>query len=399
MKKVTPNSEIFTRGVAGIVTREELLGRLKKGKSLRIKHGIDATAGELHIGHAASLWKLRALQEAGHKAVILFGDTTTAIGDPTGRSRARPVLSAEKINSNVRSIEKQVRAILLTDSSVYEAHKSSKWYASMSTPEFLRLLSMVTHARVIERDMFRERIRSGAEIFLHEMVYPVLQGYDSVKLRADMTIIGHDQLFNEHLGRFLQEKFGQDPQVIVALALLPGLDGSEKMSKSLGNYLGLMDSPQDKFGKAMRLQDALIMPYLEHYTDVALSEIRALEKNLKGGRNFMDAKLFLAEALVRRYHGEAEARREREKFLSFFSRKETPADIPAVKLPPGKSLTLYHLLTRLKLAGSATEARRLILGGAVEINGSAVKDPKRLFDLSGSGAVVRVGKRRIVRIK
>lgn len=399
MKKVTADSEIFTRGVADIVTREELLGRLKRGKPLRVKHGIDATAGELHIGHAASLWKLRALQEDGHKAVILFGDTTTAIGDPTGRSKARPVLSAEKINANVRSIEKQVRAILLTDPSVYEAHKSSKWYARMPTPEFLCLLSMVTHARVIERDMFRERIKTGAEIFLNEMVYPVLQGYDSVKLRADMTIIGHDQLFNEHLGRFLQEKFGQAPQVIVALSLLPGLDGGEKMSKSLGNHLGLLDSPQDKFGKAMRLRDSLIILYLEHYTDISLPVIRALEKNLKGGRNFMDAKLFLASALVKRYHGETVARREREKFLSFFSRKETPADIPIVKLPPGAALALQHLLTRLKLAGSATEARRLILGGAVEINGSLVKDPKLLFDLGGSGAVVRVGKRKMVRIK
>lgn len=397
MKKIVLGSEIFTRGVADIVTREELLARIKKGKPLRVKHGIDATAGELHIGHAASLWKLRALQEAGHKAVILFGDVTTAIGDPTGRSKARPVLPAETINSNIRSIERQIRAILLTDPKVLETHKSSEWYAKMPAPEFLRLLSLVTHARLVEREMFRERIKAGTEIFAHELVYPILQGYDSVKLRADMTVIGHDQLFNEHMGRFLQEKFVQDPQIIMALSILPGLDGGEKMSKSTGNYIGLLDSSGDKFGKAMRLRDALIITYLEHYTDVPLPEIRVLEKGLAGGKNPMEAKLFFAEALVKRYHGAKQAKKEKDKFLAVFSKREMPEDIPVAKITPG-SYFLPDLLLRLKFARSKSEARRLIVQGAVEVGGSVIRELKKPLEIR-AGELMRVGKRRMVKIR
>lgn len=397
MRKITLNSEIFQRGVAGIVTREELSARLASGKKLRIKHGIDATAAELHLGHAANLWKIRAFQEAGHKAVILFGDVTTQIGDPTGKTKARPVLSLSQIKKNTRLIKKQVESILLTDKEVYEARASSEWYQHMPAPEFIRLLSLVTHARLIERDMFRERIKRGAEIFMHELIYPILQGYDSVRLKSDCTIIGQDQLFNEHLGRFLQEKLGRHPQSIIALTILPGLDGGEKMSKSLGNYIGLLDSPQDKFGKAMRLRDALIISYLEHYTDVPLAEIRAFGNDLKGGKNPMEAKLFFAEALVKRYHGAKEAKKEKEKFLTLFSKREMPEDIPVLKIRPG-SYFLPDLLVRLKFARSKSEARRLVLEGAVEIDEGVVRNPKQLFDVSGSGIIIRVGKRRIARI-
>lgn len=396
MRNLTLDSEIFRRGVADIVTREELSSRLRAGEKLRIKHGIDATAGELHLGHAASLWKIRALQEAGHKAVILFGDITTRIGDPTGKAKARPVLSPDEIKKNIRSIKKQVESILLAGQDVYETHLSSEWYARMRAPEFIQLLSLVTYARLVERDMFRERIRSRAEIFMHELIYPILQGFDSVKLKSDCTVIGQDQLFNEHMGRFFQEKFGQPPQSIIALSILPGLDGGEKMSKSLGNYIGLLDSPQDKFGKAMRLGDAFIIPYLKHYTAVPLVQIRSKEADLARGKNPMEAKLFFAEELVKRYHGAKMARKERERFLAVFSRKEMPQDIPVVKIPHGPYL-LLDLLSRLKLARSKSEARRLCREGAVEVDGRVVKDPKRPFNVAGRGITIRVGKRRIVR--
>lgn len=397
MAKLNFRDEIFSRGVADIVTREEFARRLDSGKRLRIKHGIDATAPELHIGHAASLWKIRALQERGHKAVILFGDVTTAIGDPTGRSRARPVLSHATIRSNIRAIEKQVRRILLTGPKVYEARRSSEWYTKMSTPDFLRLLSLVTHARLIERDMFRERLKAEAKIFMHELIYPILQGYDSVKLRADITIIGHDQLFNEHMGRFLQEKFGQSPQTIVALSILSGLDGGDKMSKSLGNYIGLLDPPQDKFGKTMRIRDQLIIPYLENYTDISFPRIRQLEKELDAGGNPMKAKLFLAEELVRMYHGRAAAEKEKERFLSIFSRGEVPKDAPSVKIIHAPRL-IIDLLVELGLTSSKSEARRLVIGGAVEIDGTTVRSPKDVLKVVG-GELVRVGKRKILRIK
>lgn len=396
MKKPLINSDLFQRGVETIITAAELSSLFVAGRSLRIKHGIDATSPDLHIGHATVLWKLRALQEAGHKAVILLGDTTTQIGDPTGKSKTRPVLSPSAIQKNIRSIEKQIRDILLTDKKVFELRKNSEWYGRMKTPEFLRLLSLVTHARLVERDMFQERVRKHSEIFMHELLYPVLQGYDSVMLRSDFTIIGSDQLFNEHMGRFLQEKFGQRPQVIVALKLLPGLDGREKMSKSLGNHIGLLDSPKDKFGKTMSIPDSLIVPYFEAYTDVLLDEVRHIASSLDRGENPMQAKLVLAEAVVRRYHGNVVARRAREEFLSLFSRREKSA-ISAVRLPHG-TYDLAGFLVRSGAVASKSEARRLIRGRAVEIDGVIVADLHEKVRIS-RGTTFRVGKKKFFRIQ
>lgn len=394
--KIPLNPEIFTRGVQEIITAGELENLLSSERPLRIKHGIDATAADLHIGHATNLWKLRKLQEAGHKAVILLGDVTTEIGDPTGRSKTRPILNRIEIQKNIRAIEKVVKKILLTAPRLLEIRKSSEWYGKMKTRDILSLLSMVTHARLIERDMFERRIRAGDEIFMHELIYPILQGYDSVALRADLTIIGSDQIFNEHMGRFLQEKFGQRPQVIVALKLIPGIDGGEKMSKSLGNYIGLSDTPADKFGKAMRILDSLIIPYLEIYTDISQGEIDQWIKKLKEGTNPRDAKLFLAESLVARYHSTRAAGAERERFLKIFSRKEF-TDIPVVTLTH-KTYNPLDLLLDLKFAASRSEARRLISQGAVEVDGRTVKDLHDKVDV-GENTLVQVGKRKFARIK
>ncbi len=396
MKRLTLQSEIFTRGVEDIITEDELKNLLKSGKPLRVKHGIDATAPDLHIGHAANLWKIRALQEAGHKAVILLGDVTTQIGDPTGRNRTRPVLTKQKIAGNIVSIEKQIKKILLTAPARFELRKSSEWYKKLSVSGFIKILSLVTHARLIERDMFRQRIKRGEEIYEHEMIYPVLQGYDSVMLKSDLTVIGSDQLFNEHMGRALQEKFGQNPQVIITLKLLPGLDGGGKMSKSSGNYIGLNDSPSDKFGKAMRLRDSLLISYLEVYTDVPLSIVREIEKELRAGKNPMAAKLFFAEALVRCYHGKELAQKEKEYFLKVFSKKEF-TQVPSVSLVHG-NYQAVDLLLRLGMVTSKSEARRLIAQRAVEINEKKVLQPGeeiRIF----KGTVIRVGKRRFVRVR
>lgn len=397
MEKLTAQSEIFTRAVADIVTREELRKILRSKKQLRIKHGIDATSPDLHLGHAANLWKIRALQEEGHKAVVLLGDVTAQIGDPTGRTKARPVLSEKEIRKNAVSLEKQTGKILLRDPALLEVRRSSEWYDKLGVAGFLKLLSMATNARLLERDMFQKRMKAGEEIREHEVVYPILQGYDSVALESDLTVIGSDQLFNEHMGRHYQEKFGQRPQVIVALKILPGLDGREKMSKSLGNHIALNDSPRDKFGKAMRLPDPLLMSYLEAYTDVSLRDIREVEAGLKTGKNPMEAKLFWAGALVRRYHGAAAAKRERESFLRVFSQRELPENVQKMRVQHG-SYDPAKLLAAVGLATSKSEARRLIRQGAVKVGGIVHTDPGRAVSVK-EGTLIQVGRRKIFRVR
>lgn len=394
MKIISLNSEVFTRGVEDIVTKEGLTSILKSGKQLRVKHGIDAT-GRLHIGHAANLWKLRELQEAGHKAVVLVGDVTTQIGDPTGKEKTRAVLTAKEIQENIVHIKSGLKKILLQDLNVFELRKSSEWYEKMKATEFIEILSNVTHGRLIERDMFQQRIAKNREVFMHELVYPILQGYDSVMLRSDLTIVGSDQLFNEHMGRLLQERFGQNPQVIVACKILPGIGGGEKMSKSLGNCIGLEDSPRDKFGKAMRVLDDLVVPYLLAYTDVPEKEVEKIKNELDRGKNPMGAKLFLAESLVWRYHGAKVAKAERDFFLSVFSKKKID-EAPEFFLEKG-SYTVFDLLLRLGFISSKAEARRLIRQGAVEIDRKIILNSQEKIVIK-KGALVRVGKRRLVRI-
>ncbi len=395
MKKLAVTSEIFTRGVEDIISVEELEGLLGKDKQIRVKHGIDATAPLLHIGHAVSLWKLRALQEAGHKAVILLGDVTTQVGDPTGKHKTRPVLSKKEIDGNIKVLKKQVESILLTTPRVYEFHKSSEWYSKITVPEFLKIMATMTHARLIERDMFRARVENNLEIYMHELIYPLLQGYDSVMLRSDLTVIGSDQLFNEHVGRMLQEKSGQSPQVIVSIKILPGLDGREKMSKSEGNFIALTDTPRDKFGKAMRVLDSLIIPYLEGYTDTPQEEIQKLHSHIKAGENPMQTKLIFAEQLVQRYHGQKIAKAERARFLNIFSKKDI-TDVPERHLPEGE-YDVITLLVSLELVPSKSEARRLVSQRAVEINQKTITDSKEVIQVK-KGTVLKVGKKRFVKI-
>ncbi|MBI2122209.1 MAG: tyrosine--tRNA ligase [Candidatus Sungbacteria bacterium] len=396
MKKDLFNSEIFTRAVEDIITRDELKKLFEEKRRLRIKHGIDATSPDLHLGHAASLWKLRALQEAGHKAVILLGDVTTAIGDPTGKSKARPWLSDAEIKKNIVSLKREVQKILLNDPAVLELRQSSEWYSKMKMREFLTLLSYCTQARLIERDMFQKRIEQKSEIFMHEMVYPILQGYDSVMLKSDLTIIGSDQLFNEHMGRFLQEKLGQRPQVIAALKILPGIEGREKMSKSLGNYIGISDPPVEKFGKIMRIPDSLILPYLEAYTDVSTAEIKKIGESVAAGSNPRDAKAFLAEAVVRRYHGNDTAIRERERFQKTFSERVLPQNAAVILLDIHRTV-----MDAVMLSGgvsSKSEARRLFKSGAIEMDGRVIRDPHESLS-PHNNATLRIGKKKFLKIK
>lgn len=397
MKKLSLDSEIFTRAVEDIIKREELEKLLASGKRLRIKYGVDVTATTLHLGHAVNLWKMRELQDYGHKVVFLIGDFTTKIGDPTGRLEVRRKISMPDINKWAKDFIKQVGKILRTDKKVFEVRRNSEWYNKMNAEKLLNLFSFFTHARLIERDMFQKRIAENKEILTPELIYPILQGYDSVMLKSNLTIIGSDQLFNEGMGRFLQEKFEQPPQVLITTSITPGLDGKGKMSKSLGNYIGLEDSAQDKFGKIMSIPDSLIVSYLTVYTDVSLEEIREQEKKLKEVGNPMGVKLFLAAAVTKRYHGERVAQKEKAEFLKTFSQKKTPEKMPTIKFVYGPADPVEVLL-KTGLVSSKSEARRLIGQGAADVDGRTLTSPAEKIEIK-RGAVIKIGKRKFVRVE
>jgi tyrosyl-tRNA synthetase len=282
--------ERFARTTEEILSLPELQRLLASGRQLRIKYGVDLTAPHLHLGHAVNLWMMRALQDLGHKVIFLIGDATTRIGDPTGRNVLRPLIPPEEIETNAQAVLAQVRMVLRCDSpEVFEVRRNLEWYEPMSAPDLLQLFSMVTHARLASRDMFRERMQQGLNIHMHEMLYPVLQGYDSFALASDLNIIGSDQLFNEMMGRFYQERLGQPPQVIITTRITPGIDGKAKQSKSLGNYIGLSHSPRDKFERAMKLPDRLIVSYLEVYTEAPLAAVAEIAPQAEHGAHKVEA--------------------------------------------------------------------------------------------------------------
>ncbi len=361
----------------------ELERKLASGKPLRVKYGVDATAPFLHIGHAVNLWMMRALQEAGHTVVFLLGDFTTRIGDPTGKSHTRPVLSDAEIDRNAEAFLAQVGHVLMMDPAVFEVRRNSEWFSAMSIADFLGLLSSVTHGHLISRDMFRQRIASDVPIYMHEMLYPILQGYDSVMIESDLTIVGTDQLFNEMMGRFFQERAGQEQQVIITTKITPGTDGKEKQSKSLGNYIALADTPRDKFGKVMSIPDDLIRSYFEVYTDEPLEAIQQF-----AAKDPMGAKKQLATALVRRYHGGPVAQSEREWFDNTFSRRLTPEDIPVVRVPLDE--TLVNIAKRIRPDDSKAKLRGIIANGGFRVDGSPVLEPESVP--TWDRATIRIGK-------
>lgn len=311
-----------------IVGRKDLLARLGEGRPLRIKFGVDCTAPDLHLGHAVNLWMMRYLQDCGHTVIFLLGDQTTRIGDPTGRTSSRPVLGAEEIERNAQEFLRQVRLVLRDDPGLLEVRRNSEWYASMSINDLLAELSGVTYRQLMSRDMFRTRIEQRQEIAMHELIYPVLQGFDSVALESDLTIVGSDQLFNETIGRQLQLKHGQRPQTVITSMITPGLDGGPKQSKSLNNYVGLAQPAAEQFGRLMTLRDELIGRWATVYTELPASAVADLcRRAAAGGRDARDAKADLAEAIVARYHGPRAAARARADFVTIFSERSAPDDV------------------------------------------------------------------------
>jgi len=375
-----------------IFSPAELRRALSLDRPLRIKYGVDCTAPFLHIGHAVNLWMMRRLQNAGHRVIFLLGDVTTAVGDPTGRTQTRPVLTPAEIETNAAAFVEQVSIVLRTDPDVFEVRRNSEWFGGMSTPQWLGLLAEVTHGQLMARDMFRRRIAEGREIAMHELCYPVLQGFDSVALASDLTIVGSDQLFNEMLGRQLQQRRAQSPQVVVTSTITPGIDGKAKQSKSLGNFIALTDTPRDKFGKIMSLPDDLVAEYMWVYTDLPSSIVEAARG--ADGPGVRDAKLRLGHALVRRYHGDAVADAEHDWFLTAFARRETPDDIPSVSIADGVSVFDLVRLVRPELGGN--QIRRLIAQSGVRLDGVVLSDPQGV--LPSSGSVLRIGKRHWFRL-
>jgi tyrosyl-tRNA synthetase len=386
------------RTTDAIIGEDDLLDRLRSGRRLRIKYGVDCTAPHLHLGHAVNLWMMRALQDLGHQVVFLLGDLTTRIGDPTGRSETRPMLSPEEIEANAAAFLDQVSLVLRTEPDVFEVRRNSEWFGTMDVAELLGLFSEVTHAQLMARDMFRERIAAGREIALHELIYPVLQGYDSFVIGSDLTIVGSDQLFNEQLGRHFQQRLGTNPQVVITTTITPGIDGGPKQSKSLNNFIALTDTPRDKFGKLMSLPDSLVETYARVYTELPLDTVAGLGSSAAlGGPAARDAKLRLAAAVVTRYHGAGTAKAELDAFTRIFSERNEPAEMPEVLIDsPGANV--LDLLQAARPADSKSELRRLIRQGAVSIDGTKVTDAEQTVRVDGD-VVLRSGRRTWHRIK
>lgn len=382
--------EKFSRTTEDIFSIDEFRQKLESGRQLKIKYGVDVTAPTLHLGHAVNLWMLREMQDLGHKVQFLIGDFTTQIGDPTGKNKLRPMIAKSEIDQNIQAFIDSVRTVLrFDDPNLLEIRRNSEWFDQMGVAQFLKLLSMVTHSRLISRDMFRKRIQKSSDIYMHELLYPTLQGYDSFMLESDLTIVGSDQLFNEMLGRFYQEKLGQAPQVIITTKVTPGIDGKEKQSKSLGNYIGLAHSPRDKFGRTMSIPDNLIIPYLEVYTTVSLDEINGMQTSVQ--QNPLICKKFLAEKIVERYHGSEIAAQEKEWFEQTFSAKQVPDNLTMVKFVKSiQPVTLLDAVLSYFNNKTNSEIKRLFAQNAVSHNGHKVSDFKAPV---AHGDIIKVGKR------
>jgi tyrosyl-tRNA synthetase len=364
-------NRLLTRSVVGIVGQEDLKKKLSAGKKLRIKFGVDVARPDIHLGHAVGLRKLREFQDLGHKVIFLIGDATTRIGDPTGKDKTRPILTEKEIKNNAKTYIDQVGKVL--DVKKIEIRRNSEWYDKMSMFDLVNLLTMVTHAQLIEREAFQKRIAAGQEIFAHELIYPIMQGYDSVVLKTDLAVHA-DQLFNEHFGRMLQEKFGQEPQAIMTLPMLVGLDGKHKMSKSLDNYIGLNEPPEMMYGKVMSLPDELIADYFTLCTDLADQEITDVKNSITGGTvNPRDSKMRLAREIVKNYHNEKKAIIAEENFVKIFQKKDRPDAVTRVKVVAGSALV--DILLAEKIIPSKSEFRRLLAGGGVRANDQKITDP------------------------
>jgi tyrosyl-tRNA synthetase len=397
MKSVAEQLPEIERGAEEILVAAELLAKLKEGRPLRIKAGFDPTAPDLHLGHTVLINKMRQFQDLGHEVLFLIGDFTGMIGDPSGKNATRPPLSPEEVAANAETYKAQVFKIL--DPERTRVVFNSAWMGKMDAADLIRLAARSTVARMLERDDFAKRYAAKQPIAIHEFLYPLVQGWDSVAMEADVELGGTDQKFNLLMGRQLQQATGQKPQIVLTMPLLEGLDGVNKMSKSLDNYIGITDAPDDMFGKLMSISDELMWRYFELLSFRPLEEIAGLKGRVERGENPRDIKFELAMEIVARFHDNAAAASARESFISRFSNKETPDEMPEVVLECGDSGTLGigHLLRQAGLVASNAEAFRLVKQGAVRIDGERVAD-RDVAVQAGGTYVCQVGKRRFARV-
>lgn len=394
--------EFLSRGCAEIISeqdlRKKLENSLKSGKPLRVKLGVDPTVPHVTLGWAVVLRKLRQFQELGHIACLIIGDFTAMIGDPSGKSKTRPQLSRDQVQENVRHVEDQLFKILLKEKT--ELFFNADWLGKMHFADVIQLASRITVARILERDDFQKRLKEEKPIGLHEILYPLCQGYDSVAIKADIELGGTDQKFNNLVGRNLQEQYNQEAQVVMLMPLLVGLDGKEKMSQSLGNFIGITESPNDIYGKTMSIPDHLIESWFTLCTDTPLEEVKQMVTAMqKGELNPRDAKQKLAKQLVTIYHNEQEAQKAHNYFIETFSKRQTPVEAPPAIIPDDAitngTIDIVQLIFSLELASSKSEARKLIMQGAVSIGDEKIKDFKQKITLDNAvGKVLRVGKHR-----
>jgi len=396
MSAVTDALDLIKRGCEEILIESELIDKLKTGRSLRIKAGFDPTAPDLHLGHTVLINKLRQFQDLGHEVLFLIGDFTGMIGDPTGKSATRPPLTRDEVIENARTYEQQIFKILHPEKTLVMFNSS--WMNDMSSAELIELAAKHTVARMLERDDFSKRYQSGQSISIHEFLYPLIQGYDSVAMKADVELGGTDQKFNLLVGRELQKHYGQSPQTVITMPILEGLDGVQKMSKSLNNYIGISEAPDEMFGKLMSISDELMWRYFELLSFRPMSEIEAFKQEMAEGKNPRDIKFLLGEELVARFHGAAAAKQARENFIARFQQGAMPDDMPETTLPaPEGVLPIANVLKEAGLTSSTSEALRMIRQGAVKIDGEKVTDTKQVI-ASGTTHVYQVGKRRFARV-
>jgi tyrosyl-tRNA synthetase len=385
------------RGTEEILVLDELKDKLALDRPLRIKAGFDPTAPDLHLGHTVLINKLRQFQDLGHEAIFLIGDFTGMIGDPSGKNATRPSLTAEEVAANAETYKEQIFKILDPDKT--RIAFNSEWMDKLDAADLIRLAARNTVARMLERDDFSKRYAANQPIAIHEFLYPLVQGYDSVALEADVELGGTDQKFNLLMGRQLQQAYGQTPQVVLTMPLLEGLDGVNKMSKSLDNYIGITDAPDDMFGKLMSVSDELMWRYFELLSFRPLDELAVLRQRIQGGENPRDIKFELAKELVGRFHGTSAADKALDSFITRFRNNEMPEDMPEVALESGadRALGIAHVLQQAGLVASTSEAFRMLKQGAVRIDGERVEDRDTSIS-AGTTHVFQVGKRRFARV-